>query len=216
MDTQPNFFPPKADPPLAGNNPNPVPPHLSLSHWLMVSLTIIAIIGYFMTSYYYTLWPFQNLASPAPVPTFTPRPTSDLEAKLPSEVPADWQTYRNDEYGFEFKYPDKFTAYEPNDKRSVSFDYNTSGIAIWLFPEVFNPELLVSEETVFLNKIIINNKEWYFVNYDTAEGIEEIYQTQLPSGGIIQVNLGNEGQNSGILLEKTIRDQVLSTFKFIE
>ncbi|MDO8495877.1 MAG: hypothetical protein Q7S43_00270 [bacterium] len=136
MANQPDFFPPKADPPLAGNNYNSTPPHKSIGHWAIVAVTIVSVISYFMTSYYYALWPFGDLLMP--IPTSIPYPTQRActeEAKLcpdgsavgrtgpncefaacPEEadtsttstsLTADWQTYHNEEYGFEFKYPTK-------------------------------------------------------------------------------------------------------------
>ena len=44
-----------------------------------------------------------------PSPTVNPAKTTGQSA-----VPSDWQTYRNDEYGFEFKYPSNWTMSFPN------------------------------------------------------------------------------------------------------
>ena len=40
-----------------------------------------------------------------------------------SEIPADWKTYRNEEYGFEFKYPPnwEFLVNDPYGKKNPSF-----------------------------------------------------------------------------------------------
>ena len=43
----------------------------------------------------------------------TQRQSSDLEAKLPSNIPADWKTYTNTQYGFEFRYPDSQIDFIP-------------------------------------------------------------------------------------------------------
>ena len=70
------------------------PPHKSWSRWLVIVVAIISVLGYFVASYAFSLWPFGYLLTPipAPIPAVTD-PTSN------------WKTYRNEEYGFEMKYP---------------------------------------------------------------------------------------------------------------
>lgn len=75
----------------------------------------IAVVGYFGGAYYMSkfqslpLWPFEVSV---PVPIFTPRPTN-LEVQLPNDI-SSWLTYRNEEYGFEFKYPREFVESKEN------------------------------------------------------------------------------------------------------
>lgn len=66
----------------------------------------LAVAGYFASAYYFTLWLFE--VSVAPVTTFTPRPSL---SPVPSvSDTSTWKTYRNTQYGFEFKYPIDFYA----------------------------------------------------------------------------------------------------------
>lgn len=54
---------------------------------------IIGISAYFISAIFFNLWPFEKEFV---APLFTPQLTPDI---------SDWKTYRNEEYGFEFKYP---------------------------------------------------------------------------------------------------------------
>ena len=90
MENEPNFL---------NNQPNAVPPHKSPAHWSYAVLAIIAVVGYFMFSYFFALWPFGDLFPAVEAPTPTPTNALDLTGT------ENWKTYRNDEYGFEFKYP---------------------------------------------------------------------------------------------------------------
>src|SRR3989344_4110278 len=85
-----------------GNKKNFIPPQLSqlsrknFTPKFFVLIVLILILGgvAYGGILYWQKWQVAQRI----VPTFTPRP----------DVTADWQTYRNEQYGFEFKYPDSF------------------------------------------------------------------------------------------------------------
>jgi len=165
MDNQPNFLnnnDPTTPPPWPRQSFNEGGPHKSISHWAIVAVSIISVIGYFMTSYYYALWPFKGLTTP--IQTLTPPPSislSDLEVELPSDVPADWQTYRGN--GFEFRYPKDWTTdsswlnhngqkvfYVSEYLRNPSYDYqNTLLVSLESGPD----EYLAPVEKISIEKV---------------------------------------------------------------
>src|SRR3989344_1680325 len=60
------------------------------------ALIIILVLVFILAGVAYGgIWYWQKQSSDIVIPTFTPRP----------DPTADWQTYTNKEYGFEFKYP---------------------------------------------------------------------------------------------------------------
>lgn len=103
------------------------PGHIRKFHGTLISAVAIAsIVGYFALASQLPLWPFET---PLSFIASTPQPNQRActqEAKLcpdgtavgrtgpncefakcPGEIDTStWRTYRNDEYGFEFKYPD--------------------------------------------------------------------------------------------------------------
>lgn len=96
-------------------------PKAPISKFLVVIFSVtVTIVGYFAGAYYmanfqgFPLWPFEVSV---PVPIFTLRPTN-LEAELPSDI-SNWQTYHNEEYGFEFKYPNAWNISSISQKNSI-------------------------------------------------------------------------------------------------
>lgn len=81
MSDQPNF----------SDNQEPVEPTLpdkplglpaQISHWFIVVLAIMAVLSFFITSYFYNLWPFNDF-----MPQLAPlSPLKTLEPPLPKVI----------------------------------------------------------------------------------------------------------------------------------
>lgn len=92
------------------------PPHKSISRWVVVIITILAVLGYFISFYAFNLWPFESLLPSlpqmSPPTTLAPYPTDQPDL-------SNWQTYRNEEYGLEFKYPENWIVFDGDNSIDV-------------------------------------------------------------------------------------------------
>ncbi|OGM97971.1 MAG: hypothetical protein A2735_02275 [Candidatus Yanofskybacteria bacterium RIFCSPHIGHO2_01_FULL_41_21] len=88
-------------PPLTPQYSSPEPKHLpKLVTWVVLILAL-GFVGYAGIWY----WQDQQVGEDYPV-LFTPRPSATPDPT------ADWKTYTNTQYGFEFKYPNDFVITE--------------------------------------------------------------------------------------------------------
>ncbi len=82
--------------------------------WLFVALIILFGAGYFAYGYYQ-----KNLVPPASsTPPFQPS-SNPSPSSTSSAIPADWKTYKNEQYGLEFKYPKNLQQFETKDADKV-------------------------------------------------------------------------------------------------
>lgn len=228
MENQPNV-------PNLNPSAPPTEPHKSFSHWLVVSCAILSVVGYFMISYSLALWPFQSLLPQLPQGS----PVVKLEDmdKIQDntvQVPADWKTYTNTEYGFEFKYPG-----ESEYRLSSNSDISLVGLVGAVQSDGRGGAILLSikkSDNSFLDTVngmsrqknddripmYISDREFaiggvkaHEFKYGTAIG-GVFFNTIVNSSPVVIIEYKNY---LGEISEKDyteIIDQILSTFKFVD
>lgn len=171
----------------------------------------------------------------APVVVITPKST--LSATLTPIVDkiADWQTYKNDQLGFEFKYPSFFheasDGYLPNSKiiltLSTDIDYNRDNgegdITIGVSQEKLNLENIISPyenkiEKKDLKNIIIDGKQSYFYFDDSGQACGGSIALIPDNNQTFQISFMDCQVPPGATynLAESYMNQILSTFKFIK
>ncbi len=182
-------------------------------------VVVLLIFGYIAFAQYMNFWPFKISVVSVSTPTPTSTPTPDSFA-LPA---GGWQTYRNEEYGFEFRYPHEWTLEET---RKVSDKYTqiivlysskdkpviagTDGMAFSIVSNLLPEEKILREKSMPFKyiSIIIAGSRGYISQ--ELQGTEGLYREAL-------IPLGYETliiHTSPLNLNQF--DQILSTFKFIE
>lgn len=129
---------------------------------------------------------------------------------------ADWQTYRNDEYGFEFKYPEEWeleNEYSGDDGMSVGF-HEIKNSNLTLFISVGD-----EDEKNGIERLAAEQKSEIKKSARTIGGVDADY-----FGGVIEFSSYNAfifSQNNNYFvisdynIDKLLLNQILSTFRFV-
>ncbi len=191
--------------------PRPAPVKTGTSRKLVVSLIIIAVVGgYFVLAKYENWLPFRMVV--APTATSTPDTTG-------------WKTYRNEKYGFEFKYPRDYLLNDSTSTEGIpAYDVHiqlreNDRDHIWIMRDYlgFENTKKAFERYFFIDLNQVMTKEYQVNNYEVLLGSFTAPVVSSTRAAIISNGKSYVGfQTLFPEQESELLDQILSTFKFIE
>lgn len=173
--------------------------HLSPALWFSIILVLAFAVGYLAWAKSNETWPFDG--------TIFPYPEHKQETK--DDETAGWKTYRNEEFGFEFKYPSdwgNFGAYESLGTITLTLPTNDSDF---------------SNEYQFLYLARYKKIEWEQLSEEkisaSKEGLFPNYGEWFAEhDGIVWVYSRPQDGPADFSDKYSQVDKILSTFKFIE
>ena len=183
--------------------------------WEKIAACVVVLIvcAYVLSAQYFRIWPFT--VSIAPSLTLSPTASPDPLAG--------WQTYHNDEYGFELKLPDNFITGSSESFISFYYFQNYEGGDKYelrdgdlFFSISSGPDNLDAE----VIKNLIDTREYKFGIYEGIGGKPKEVVTSPDSSYEVYILKGESSlkiwSSYGGTQSEDLFNQILSTLKFID
>ena len=145
---------------------------------------------------------------------------------------ANWKTYTNEEYGFNFKYPNTYSVLESKGNLlTVNINYPTDGLSMGITVGVrsdtilnFTRDLTISSGFTEKSNKTIANKQWKAYEYNPRNDVNATDQSNTLNYYLEYANklyyiVGNTKKYSNEITDEEVQQifaQILSTFKFTE
>jgi hypothetical protein len=145
----------------------------------------------------------------APIKASISKPIAPTNNSITDEN-ANWQTYRNEKYGFEIKYPQDFQK-QNSDFGKVLFNATKENYFFTIYyTDNYNPDRNIGEN----KNIIAGNITGFKYTYREGVGISGVAVIQ-SGNGALNISIDYLGGNPSSSDIENFLDQILSTFKFI-
>lgn len=132
----------------------------------------------------------------------------DLEDEDVSSVPADWKTYRNEQYGFEVKYPPSL-SFSQNNSGVIEFTDGTvtQGYSLRIIDQSATQQFLFTKDSLKNNLIIEKYPKFTIFSVSGFETGGNLFVVPLPNDKFLTL------ASCDCMID--LRKEILSTFKFI-
>ena len=182
---------------------------------VIISLVFVSILVFIISSQ-------QSQINSLTSRLITPTPTSILPSPTPTPDPTStWKTYKNNQYGFEFKYPEEIFVYQGKPQKDSQYWSNkingTSPFeldekGVWMNFSVTN----LDSAGYDFYKDNVSTSSWIVVDDMPTAYSETAYSysaTRLVGKKLYRLSIGAFSDENLLQYKETI-SQILSTFKF--
>ena len=134
----------------------------------------------------------------------------------------DWKTYKNEEYGFEIKYPENYVVGKTTAKNNQFITFSVDNLQIVIYPTDLSLDDFIKDQAQ--GYLISNYQKLSFLGQDAYEGVNQgminSYEIVAQNKGYIYELIFNTNNRDSLVELKdgltAEQNKMLSTFKFLE